>query len=245
MEEIISLFARKYRLTRNEVIAEIEKVFSEILSGWYNFEVMVIFQQNLQLEAVAYNKVDGILLQRIIDLKKLRGENSLKRHLEKSLLKAAVLKQTKQYKYYEKELRWGEITVIDTRNNYHIETEIIPGETVTAICPLNRVGLHERSSDYFSVGMKRAFHIRRVDPVFLNGTTRLKVIVDRVSKTLVEALLKEQLGFSTEKITIRCTKRYVGQKSFVVTSRQIPKSAIIAVTRELNERMQVRFVRDP
>ena len=244
MQEIISLFARKYGLTKKEVIAEIEKVFSEILSSWYNFEVMVFFRQNFQLEAVAYNKIGGVLLQRIIDLRKIRGRNSLKKHLEKSVLKAAVLKQTGQYKYYEKELRWGEITAIDSEKNYHIEIEVIPGETVIAVCPLNRVGLHEHFSKNFTVGMKRAFHVRRVDPVFLNGTPRLKVMVDRVSKTLVEMLLKEQLGFSAEKMTIRCTKRYVGQKSFVVTSRRIPKSAIVAVTRELNEQMQVRFDRN-
>jgi len=244
MQEIISLFTEKYGLTRNEVTVEIEKVFSNILSVWYGFEVMVIFQDNLQLEAVAYNKIGGVLLQRSIDIKKIRGWNSIKKHLEKSLLKASVLKQTQQYKYYEKELRWGEITAIDSGKNYHVETEVIPGEIVIAVCPLNRVGLHERNTDNFSIGMKRAFHVRRVDPVFLNGTPRLKVMVDRVSKTLVESLLKEQLDFSAEKMTIRCTKRYVGHKSFVVTSRRIPKSAIRAVTRELNERMQVRFVRD-
>ncbi|MEA2114555.1 MAG: hypothetical protein U9P36_04115 [Thermodesulfobacteriota bacterium] len=244
MQKIISLFTGKYGLTRNEVIVEIEKVFSDILSGWYRFEVMVVFHQDLQLEAVAYNKIGGVLLQRSIDLKKIRGWNSIRKHLEKSLLKASVLKQTQQYKYYERELRWGEITTIDAGQNYHIEIEVIPGEMMTAFCPLNRVGLHERNSDNFSIGMKRAFHVRRVDPVFLNGTPRLKVVVDRVSKTLVETLLKEQLGYFAEKMTIRCTKRYVGQKSFVITSRRIPKSAIVAVTRELNEKMQVRFDRN-
>jgi putative transposon-encoded protein len=122
--------------------------------------------------------------------------------------------------------------------------ELIPGETVTAVCPLNRVGLHERSSGDFSIGEKRAFHVRRVDPVFLHGTPRLKVVVDRVSKTLVETLLKEQIGFSARKMMILCTKRYVGQKSFVIVSRRIPKSAIIAVTQELNEHMQVRVDRN-
>ncbi len=244
MQQIIKMFADQYGLTISEVMIEIEKVFSEILSGWYGFEVMTIFHQDLQLEAVAYNNVGGVLLQRSIDLKKIRGWNSIKKHLENSLLKASVLKLTQQYKYYEKELRWGEITATDSGENYYIEIEVIPGETITAVCPLNRVGLHESSSVNFSIGMKRAFHIRRVDPVFLNGIPRLKVMVDRVSKTLVESMLKEQLGFSAEKMTIRCTKRYVGHKSFVVTSRRIPKSAILAVTRELNERMQVRFVRD-
>jgi len=244
MQEIISLFAGKYGLTRNEVMAEIENVFSVILSQWYRLEVLVFFRKDLQLEAVAYSKIGGLVMQRNINLAEIRGPNTLKRNLEKRLLKAAVLKQTKQYKYYEKQLCWGEIVTCDSRKNFHVEIEVIPGEKVTAICPLNRVGLHERNSDTFSVGMKRAFHVRRVDPVFLNGIPRLKVMVDRVSKTLVETLLKEQLGSNAERLTIRCTKRYVGHKSFVLTSRQLPKSAIVAVTRELNERMQVGFVRD-
>ena len=243
MQEIIPLFTQKYGLTTNEVIAEIEKVLSTILSRWYRCEVMVIFRHDLQLEAVAYNKRDGVILQKSIDLTTIRGENSLKRHLEYSLFQAAVLKQTKQYKCYEKEIRWGEITAIDDDRNYHVEIEIIPGKTVTAICPLNRVGLHDQNAPYFSVGKKRAFHIRRVDPVLLNGTPRLKVIVDRVSKSLVEALLREQLGFAAEDITIRCIKRFVGHKSFVLTSKKLPKAAIIAVTKELGETMEVRFLK--
>ncbi len=244
MQETISLFTQKYGLTRSEVIVEIEKVFSEVFSRRYGFEVMVVLQLNDHLEAVAYNRIDGVLLQKSIDVTRIRGWNTIKKHLEKNLQKASVLKQTRQYKYYERELRWGEITAIDPESNYHIEMEVIPGEMVTAVCPLNRVGLHERSSGDFSIGEKRAFHVRRVDPVFLHGTPQLKVVVDRVSKTLVETLLKEQFGYSTEEITIRCTKRFVGQKSLVIVSRRIPNSAIVAVTRELNEHMQVRVDRN-
>ncbi len=243
MQETISLFTKKYGLTRSEVIAEVEKVFSEILTRRYGCEVIAVLRHDLQLEVVAYNEAEGIVQQRVVELNNIRGWNTIKRHLEKNLQKASVFKQTRQYKYYERELRWGEITAIDAEKNYHVEMEVIPGETVTAVCPLNRVGLHERCSGDFSIGEKRAFHVRRVDPVFLNGTPRLKVVVDRVSKTLVESLLKEQLGFFAGNMTISCTKRYVGQKSFVIVSRRIPKSAIVAVTQELNEHMQVRVDR--
>lgn len=242
MREIMILFAEKYGLTINEVMAEMEKVFSAILSQRYRVEVMAIFRHDLKLEAVAYNKVGGVVLQRGIDLKKMRGTNSIVRRLENNLSLAAVLKQTRQYKYYEREIRWGDIAIIDREKNYHVEIEIAPGKTITAICPLNRVGLHDQNSHSFSVGMKRAFHIRRVDPVVLGGIPRLKVMVDRVSKNLVEALLREQLGGAGENITIRCTKRYVGQKSFVVTSRRIPKAAIVAVAEELGEPLQVKFI---
>ncbi len=92
MQEIIPLFTRKYGLTTNEVLAEIEKVLSTILSRWYRFEVMVIFRQDLQLEAVAYNKIGGVILQKAIDLTTIRGENSLKRHLESSLFQRTFRK---------------------------------------------------------------------------------------------------------------------------------------------------------
>jgi hypothetical protein len=154
-----------------------------------------------------------------------------------------VLKQTARYKPFEKELLWGEITACDAEQNLYVETEVIAGERVTAICPVNRIGMHERHSGNFAIGRRRAFHLRRVEPVLLNGTPRLKVVVDRVSKTLVETLLRSQLGPDAERIKIHCSKRYVGQKSIVYSTRRLPKSAILAVDRELKERVQVKIVK--
>lgn len=244
MQQILTSFALKYRMTITEVMTEVERTFSSMLSEWYGLEVMVHFRDDLQLEAVAYNRTGGVIKQQLIDISKMRGLNTLKKHLEKDLGKVALFKQINRYKYHEKELRWGEVTARDSEGNFHVETEIIPGEKILAMCPLNRIGLHERDTRSFAIGMKRAFHLRRIDPILLNGTPRLKIVVDRVSKTLVETLLTEHLGTSTDNISIRCTKRYVGNKSFVLTSRKLPKSAIIAVTRELGEKMEVRFLRN-
>ncbi len=77
----------------------------------------------------------------------------------------------------------------------------------------------------------------------MSGTPRLKVIVDRVSKTLVENLLRNQMGHGAEKVQFRCVKRYVGHKSIVLTTKPLPKTAIIAVDRELKERVQVKIVK--
>ncbi len=243
MQEIIASFANKYGLTKAEVMAEIEAVFSAMLSKWYRLEVMVFFRENLQLEAVAYNHAGGITMQQSVDLSAMKGMNTITRQLERNLAKAAVLKQTAHYKPFERELLWGEITAIDAERNFYVETEVVPGERVTAICPLNRIGLHERHTRSFLIGRKRAFHLRRVEPVFLNGTPRLKVIVDRVSKTLVENLLTSHLGSVAEKAQIRCVKRYVGHKSIVLTTKPLPKRAIIAVDRELKERVEVKIVK--
>ena len=243
MQEIIASFSGRYGLTKAEVMAEIETVFSAILSQWYRLEVMVFFREDFQLEAVAYNNSGGVIMQKPVDFTEMKGRNTLKRHLEIKLTKAVVLKQANRYKFFERGLRWGEITASDPEQNLYVETEVIPGKRVTAICPLNRIGLHERHTDNFFIGRKRAFHLRRVEPVYLNGIPRLKVVVDRVSKALAENLLREKLGIMAEKTQIRCVKRYVGHKSIVLATKPLPKAAIIAVDRELKERIQVKFVK--
>jgi hypothetical protein len=194
MQEIIASFTSKYGLTKAEVMTEIEAVFSAMLSQWYRREVMTFFREDFHLEAVAYNNSGGIIMQQSVDLSEMKGRNTIVRQLEMKLAKVAVLKQTTHYKPFERELIWGEIAAIDAEHNLFVETEVVPGERVTAMCPLNRIGLHERYTKNFSVGRRRAFHLRRVEPVFFNGTPRLKVIVDRVSKTLVENLLRSNLG---------------------------------------------------
>lgn len=65
-----------------------------------------------------------------------------------------------------------------------------------------------------------------------------------MSKTLVETLLRNDLGLDAERISIRCVKRYVGHKSFVLTTKRLPKSAITAVSQELKEGVQVNFVKN-
>lgn len=204
---------------------------------------MVFFRENLQLEAIAYDHTGGSIMQNPIDLSELKGRNTLKKLLEMHLAKAAVLKQTVRYKPFERGLLWGEISASDADQNLYIDTEIIQGERLTAICPINRIGLHERQSNNFSLGKKRAFHLRQVEPVMLNGTPRLKVTVDRVSKTLVETLLKSRLEDVGGRTALRCIKRYVGHKSIVLATRPLPKAVIIAVDRELKERVQVEIVK--
>jgi hypothetical protein len=243
MQEIITLFTGKYGLTKTEVMAEIEIVFSTMLSRWYGMEVLAFFREDLHLEAVAYNSSGGVIMQQQVDIAEIRGRNTLLRQLEANLGKVVVLKQVVRYKSFERELVWGEITAYDSEKNLYVETEPISGEKVIACCPLNRMGVHERNSLEFMVGRRRAFHLRKVEPIILNGTPRLKVVVDRVSKTLVEKLLKSRLGPKGEKIQICCVKRSVGHKSIVLATKRLPNAAIIAVDRELKERVEVKIVK--
>lgn len=74
------------------------------------------------------------------------------------------------------------------------------------------------------------------------GTPRTEVVLDRVSKTLTENLLRHYLGSPASRYQLRCLKRYVGHKSIVLSTRRLPREAIKAVDRELQERVEVRIV---
>jgi len=243
MQSIIASLAARHGLSKAEILQEIESAFSIILSRWYHLEVIVYFREDLRLVGVAYNTVGGVILQLVLDLPVILSRKTLRNYLEDHLAMVAVFKLVRRYKPFERMLVWGEIIGCDPEHNLYVETEIISDERIIAVCPLNRIGLHKRHGGHFGMGQLRAFHLRRVEPVSLNGTPRLKVVLDRVSKTLVETLLRDHLEFDAEQIKLRCIKRYVGHKSIVLATKQLPKKAIIAVDRELKERVQVQIVK--
>ena len=245
MQSIIASLASRHGLSRAEVLLEIESALSALLSRWYRREVQIHFRQDLSLEAVAYVRVNGVVHQRVIDLPALLERSRLSDFLERRLETAGVCQQVRRYKPCEHNLLWGEIVGSDAEGNLRVATEILPGEPVLALCPLNRIGVHERCTGGFQVGQRRAFHLRRVEAIERNGIARVQVVLDRVAKTLVETLLREQLGTAAERIRIHCLKRYVGHRNLVVTDRRLPKAAILSVDHELRERVEVRIVRQP
>lgn len=237
-QDIIRSFVDKYGLSRGQVIAEIEKTFSSMLSQWHRKNVVAMFSDD-RLMALGYHENIGVVEQTLIELSTMRGWNTIKRILENNLSKAACLQVVARYKRIEREMRWGKIITQKSDGGFYVEIEIENERPVIAVCPGNHVGVHER--DELMVGQRRAFHLRRVEPVFLKNTPRIKVSVDRVSKTLVENLLRSQV--EKRDVIIHCLTRYVGHKSFVESSAFLPKKVILAVSRELNEHIQVRVVR--
>ena len=245
MQSIIASLASRHGLSRAEVLLEVESAFSALLSRWYRREVLVHLRQDLGLEAVAYVRVNGVVHQRVIDLPAMLGRARLSDLLEQRLETAGVCNQVRRYKPCEHNLVWGEIVGSDAEGNLRVATEILPGEPVLALCPLNRIGMHERCTGGFQLGKRRALRLRRVEDKERNGIARVQVVLDRVAKTLVETLLREQLGAQAERIRCHCLKRYVGHRSLVVTDRRLPKAAILSVDRELRERVEVRILRHP
>ena len=243
MQSIIFSLASRYALSAAEVTQEIESAFARQLSQWYRQEVMVFLREGMQLEVVTYGKRNGLPVQQILDLPAVLSRKQFTTILENHLAMASVVKQVRLLKGFERRLLWGEVVRNRIGDHLLVETEIIPGEPIIAICPVNRIGLHERHTGRFQPGQRRAFHLRRIEPVLVNGTPRTKVVLDRVSKTLTENLLRHHLGDAAHRFQLRCPTRYVGHKSIVLTTRRLPREVIIAVDRELQERIEVRIVK--
>ncbi len=243
MQSIILSLASRYALSTAEVIQEIESAFARQLSQWYRQEVMVFLRDGMQLEVVAYGKRNGLPVQRTLDLPAVLSRNQFNTILESHLATAAVIKQVRLLKGFERHLLWGEVVRNRPGDHLLVETEIVPDEPIIATCPINRIGLHERNAGRFQPGQRRAFHLRRIEPVLVNGTPRTKVVLDRVSKTLTENLIRHHLGDAAHRFHFRCLKRYVGHKSIVLVTRRLPREVIIAVDRELQERIEVRIVK--
>ena len=243
MHSIIASLANRHGLSRAEVTQEIEFAFALLLSRWHRQEVLVFLREDMRLEVVTYGERNGIPVQKDLYIPAVLSRSQFKVFLEDHLATAAVIKQVRLFKSFERRLLWGEVVRNKIGDNLLVETEIAPDEPIIASCPFNRIGVHERFASRFQIGQCRAFHLRRVEPVVLIGTPRTKVVLDRVSKTLTEELLRYHLGDGAERYEFRCVKRYVGHRSIILTTRKLPREAILAVDRELKERVEVQIVK--
>jgi hypothetical protein len=228
--EIITQLVDKYGLTRAKVVAEVEKTLSVMLSRWHKANVVVVYGGD-GFCAMRFVEGTGVINQDEIDLSLMRGFPSLRRIIEKNLSLASCLTEVYAGKREEHETRWGEI-IRRNDQGYLVEMEIVEGQPLIAECPCSLIGAHERN--LLQVGERKAFHLRRIDPILLHGVPRVKITLDRVSRFLVTGLFKEKTSGR-----IVCRKRYVGHKCFVEAGRYIPKTVIAAVSEEIGEHIQI------
>lgn len=236
---IIQNFVDTYGLTRSQVIAEIEKTFSSMLSRWHQCNVIVVFTGKT-LSAVGYKDTPHGPEQVQIDITAMRGWNTIKRILDKNLGKAACLEEVSRYKRREHGVFWGNVISRD-ENNLGVELNLEFGVTLLATCPLRYIGKHER--DYLRPGDQKAFHLRKVEAIQVGDTARTHLTVDRVSKNLVEKLLVSDLRAYLNDVKVVCKNRYVGHKSFVESNTFLPKRVILQTSQELEEHIQVKVVK--
>ncbi|MBM9514254.1 hypothetical protein [Desulfogranum marinum] len=238
-DHIIRAFVDKHGLSRGQVIAEIERTFSSMLSRWHQKNVVVVFADG-QLSAIGYHDHPTGPVQTPIDLKSMRGWNTIKRILDTNLSTAACMDEVSTYKRKEKSIVWGKV-ISRNEKELHVELEMEFGIPLYAHCPLPYLGQHERHQ--LLIGDRRAFHLRRVESILIGNTPRTQFTVDRVSKALVELLIKDKLSPKYRQTKIRCQARYVGKKSFVESDRFVSKQAILETAEELGEHIQVKIIK--
>ena len=241
MQSTLLALADRYSLSRQEIFAELESILSEVLSERYLSEITCHLRENLQMEIISKKFQNGVIKQHLPHIPKNLNYSKIQALLEYRLGISSVIKHVRRLKALEKTMVWGQINHKSPDGHIYIETEIFPAEPLVAICPINRIGIHERHRPHLQKGQVRAFHLRHIDPVLLNGLPRIKIVVDRVSKTLTENLLLFHLREKAPQFQIRCAKRFVGHKSVILAKKPLPKDVIIAVDRELRERIEVHI----
>jgi hypothetical protein len=244
-EDVLTAFVDQYGLSRAAVLEVIVNTLSQILSRWHQMEVMVLYSEG-RLQAVGYSPYFGGHRDWDIDLRTMRGWNTIKRMLDQAMSRAVCVKDARAFKSREHELRWGEI-LKHQDEGLLVEVMMDDGQALLAECPYARIGKHERHSEAFKRGAIRAFHLRRIDPILLNGTPRLRIILDRESKRLPQCLLRERLIAHSVRILglhLVCEQRIVGMKTVIRVNRPIPRDPIIETACELSgERIQVKVDR--
>lgn len=239
MIDLLEDLAQLHGLSSGEVVVALESFLSKSFSKRHRREIMVVVDRHLHFEAVVYEMDRGIIRQRRLDLRRFKSDKALEKRLGAYLERIALVKQSSRYKPFERTLIWGEIVSKGPDQSLHVETKIFPENPIVAACPLNRLGIHERRGAHLAPGATRAFHLRQVEPVVFGSIPCLKITLDRVSKTLVENLLKSWLQDHGLKTEVRCLKRYVGHKSIVLADRHVPKETVLYVDRELRERVEI------
>ncbi|NVN92341.1 MAG: hypothetical protein HXX11_17310 [Desulfuromonadales bacterium] len=116
--------------------------------------------------------------------------------------------------------------------------ELFRRREVSGICPLKLQPQRERGR--YCIGDAWYFYVTRVSLICLAGRERLcrvDVILSRTSRLLPELLLKMKSGSGD----ISCPRRIAGKISFVSSKQRLPREAIQAVSKELGERVKVRW----
>lgn len=241
----IAELAQEYGVQEFEIISTIEDLFSQHLSRWHKESVLVRLLEDYTFDATVFNPLTGNLESRKITANSLKinstkGFNSIRRQIAKILYRKAILKEVSLYRQFLHEIVRGEVALVDkTTGRLYVEIELRKGEPLTAMCEYQYQTPYMKKNAHYLVGEKMEFHLNKVEMVEFQGVPRINVYLDRTSRILVTKLLKRQLNGSAATTKLSCVKRVVGGYSLILSNQRLPKEAIVAVDRELKERITV------
>ncbi|NVN93279.1 MAG: hypothetical protein HXX11_22155 [Desulfuromonadales bacterium] len=220
----------------------LERTLSATLSESFGKRVVVIFSDN-ELSIYRERGKDGSA-----DLEQLPANRLSRKLLRLCRYRVGIelQKRTSLVEFaYLKSLQGALIkgTVDRVRNNGSLIVlirvdEMFKRREICGICPLSLQPPRERGT--YRAGEARHFYVTRVSLICLAGRERLfrvDVILSRTSRLLPELLLKMKSGT----LEISCPRRIAGKISFVVSRQRLPRETIQEVSKELGERVKVRW----
>ena len=81
MLDIFEELAQRHGLSNDEVVMVLESFLSEAFTKRHRWEIMVVVDRHLHVEAVAYEMEGGIMRQRRFDLSRFTSDKALEKRL--------------------------------------------------------------------------------------------------------------------------------------------------------------------
>ncbi len=229
---------RKYELTAEDVKEATEKAISLSLSRIFNCEVDVMWNGR-GIEITRYIDKGYDLIPVKMKASSLRKNivRLIKYEIAFQLSKKKVLNKFEQYKNLVRTAVGGYVShVLRDRIVVEIErTGGLTGECHLSHQPPRERGLYE-PGDYYS------FFVLRMEPVLVGKRVpHLEIKLSRTTKSLPEYLLRKELREMGLDIKLKCKRRIAGALSYIEASKKVPKEAILNVSKELKERIIVKY----
>ena len=237
LADLCSELAEKHRLSREETVSIVAAALSGSLTRalgrrviiCLDGDVLLIYKEEGDregLKEIDYRSVrrDVVRLFRIRFGRELMKRKAVDDHAYLSTLQGTVMRGV-----VERVLDDGSLLVV-----IYIE-EILTCRELYATCPLYAQSPHERGA--LGKGEARFFFVSSVTLVRRYEVLRNEVRLSRTTPKLTEALLARESG----QVGIRCVRRIAWKISIAVSSTRLPREAVRAVSRELGERIVVRW----
>jgi len=230
----------KYNLPADQAATAIEQAVTTVLSPMFNMDIHVRLADHLEI--YAFSKTSHLDLEPAIinpaTLSK-QVQRQIRHRIEQELEKRQAIHEGELLRSLRGQVVRGEVRQSSANGDLPVLLEI-PDQlrtlTLTGTCPKRHLPPKERGR--LQPGRIRAFLVTSVLSVQQQGRYKVQVRLSRTTMALPEKLLQRATGIDG----IRCTKRIAGAYSEIESPKVLPRDAIKAASRELQERISVRVL---
>lgn len=231
LRQSLEKLSDKYSLSNEEIVASIEKVVSTVMARVTKKDAdfhldrgeIHIYDTNKQvIQADSINKSIMRLIKSML-IRELYLKSVINEHEAIIRLNNSVI--------------GGYVSRISADGSIYIEAE--NGDRVFyGVC--KRIHQTPKERNKYKLGQYYSFYVNKI--TLSCDHLANEVSLSRTSKNLVSGLLQEALlSRFIEDIQVVCKRRIAGIASEVIASKKMPKDCIVAVSRELKERIVVKF----